>query len=316
MYHTVSLLSELPTQSPAKPIVPLVLALVLGLALTYPGSLRAYPVTDAPGTGQPAGEQSTGSATVPHRQSVRTVSIDIQQLSFDRKIISVTAGETIRFVIRNRGDRPHDFTLGTPQVQKARRVQLILGLVEAKLQKQNTLPVSWPDAPTAVVVTPGETKEILWQFNRSRDVEFGCNIPLHYEPEMKGIVSIEADIHQENVVASSNRQPPQTAVLPRKEPMRTSASGSGDATLKKPGAPPVRPPSLRRTDVPSIKHSRKKRRMVRGQVKTSVNYNVAANDDEYDYDDPGSRNSHRTGRQSALSAWALGGSGAKGEGSD
>ncbi len=304
MYHTVSFLRKLPTLNPTKPVVLLLSAVWLGLALTDPSYVRAQSVPDTPDIGRPVGEQSAGNATVSRGQEIRTVNIEIQRSSFDRKIISVTAGETIRFVIRNRGDRPHDFTLGTPQVQKARRVLLLRGTIEAQLLGDATPQASWPDAPTAVVVAPGETKEILWQFNRSRDVEFGCNIPSHYEPGMKGRVSIEAEIHQEKVADSNNRQLPQTAVLPRKKPMRTSASGSGDATLTKPRAPRARLSSKRRRNVSSLKRSRIKRRILRRQKKTSVNYNLTANDDSNDYD-------ARVGEGAGM-----GGMGGKGGGSD
>ncbi len=42
------------------------------------------------------------------------------------------------------------------------------------------------DDPNAVMVHPGETKELIWTFAEAENVEFGCNVPGHYEAGMKG----------------------------------------------------------------------------------------------------------------------------------
>jgi uncharacterized cupredoxin-like copper-binding protein len=42
------------------------------------------------------------------------------------------------------------------------------------------------DDPNAVMVQPGETKELIWTFTKTENVEFGCNVPGHYEAGMKG----------------------------------------------------------------------------------------------------------------------------------
>jgi len=41
------------------------------------------------------------------------------------------------------------------------------------------------------VVELGKTKEIIWKFTKGDHLEFGCDIPGHYEPGMKGKFDIK-----------------------------------------------------------------------------------------------------------------------------
>ena len=46
------------------------------------------------------------------------------------------------------------------------------------------------DDPNAIVVKPGETKELTWRFTRAGKLEFDCNVPGHYEADMAGTISL------------------------------------------------------------------------------------------------------------------------------
>ncbi|MGI9412691.1 MAG: cupredoxin domain-containing protein, partial [Hyphomicrobiales bacterium] len=122
---------------------------------------------------------------MPHRQDQRTVTIDMNQLSFSAKTLTVTAGETVKFVLRNSSYIPHDFTIGTALMQKGRRA-VISELSEAGLLETSGKDVAALNAPNAVLIPPGETREVTWTFTRTQDLEFGCNVPGHYEFGMKG----------------------------------------------------------------------------------------------------------------------------------
>ena len=112
----------------------------------------------------------------------RTITVELKDLSFGIKNIKVKNGETIRFVIRNVTDNPHDFTIGTKAVQKAHQKEM-LKMMDAMSDGGHGM--KHADA-NAVFLKAGETKEIIWQFAKADHLEFGCNVPGHYQAGMKG----------------------------------------------------------------------------------------------------------------------------------
>lgn len=116
----------------------------------------------------------------------RTIDIDASDIEFDVQQIQVEDGETIRFVVRNSGQLVHDFTIGTAQLQAEHRQEML------RMMQQGTMPSQMEHSdPNAITIPPGETREIIWQFAEAENVEFGCNIPGHYEAGMKGEIEIE-----------------------------------------------------------------------------------------------------------------------------
>ncbi len=115
----------------------------------------------------------------------RTVKIVMNGLEFEPKFVDVRAGETIRFKIVNRDKIPHDFTIGTPAMQLARR-SFIRVLHDADQLDSGGKMQESHDHLNSVLVPPGVTKELVWTFKWSQMIEFGCNVPLHYEGGMKG----------------------------------------------------------------------------------------------------------------------------------
>ena len=93
--------------------------------------------------------------------------------------MTVTRGETIRFVVRNDGKVMHEMVLGTAQALKehAEMMKKFSGMEH--------------DEPYMVHVAPGKTGEIVWQFTQSGTVQFGCLIPGHFEAGMIGKVEVK-----------------------------------------------------------------------------------------------------------------------------
>ena len=92
--------------------------------------------------------------------------------------IMVREGETVRFVIRNRGATLHEFVLGTRQT----------------LDEHAALMAKFPemqhDEPYMAHVAPGASAEIVWTFNRAGEFEFACLIAGHYQAGMVGQVVV------------------------------------------------------------------------------------------------------------------------------
>jgi uncharacterized cupredoxin-like copper-binding protein len=92
--------------------------------------------------------------------------------------IELRLGETIRFVHRNDGKVLHEFVLGT----------------KTELDEHAAMMKKFPgmehDEPYMAHVPPGETREIVWTFNRAGTFDFACLIPGHYDAGMVGRVVV------------------------------------------------------------------------------------------------------------------------------
>ena len=130
-------------------------------------------------------EDSTAGYTPPEYDGIRTIEIDMSPRAFNEKAIEVYKGETVRFVLRNSSPMSHEFTVGTSDMQDFRR-RFMSRVVKAEHQDIASDERELLDSWNAIVVMPGETRELVWTFDKTENIEFGCNIHGHYEAGMKG----------------------------------------------------------------------------------------------------------------------------------
>ena len=121
----------------------------------------------------------------PGDASTATKTIEIEAsdtLKFDPAAATVRAGETVTFRVHNAGALRHEFVLGAEADQAAheQEMQAMAGASGMMM----------PDEPNAVVIEPGETKEITWTFMNAGTVLFGCHEPGHYPAGMKGTITV------------------------------------------------------------------------------------------------------------------------------
>jgi len=109
----------------------------------------------------------------------RTVRLEAREMAFDRDEIHAEPGETIRFEITNTGTTLHEFTIGPPAVQRRHRREM-------KEMMQSSSSNMGHTHANATLVEPGETEAVIWHFTKVKTIEFGCNIPGHYEAGMNG----------------------------------------------------------------------------------------------------------------------------------
>lgn len=109
----------------------------------------------------------------------RTITIEMSDnMRFTPAEVPVKQGETVQFVVKNKGQIKHELNLGTEQE-----------LLE-HLEVMKKFPNMEHDEPGKVSLAPGKQGEIIWQFSKAGVVNFGCLIPGHYEAGMKGAVSV------------------------------------------------------------------------------------------------------------------------------
>jgi uncharacterized cupredoxin-like copper-binding protein len=160
--------------------------------------LIALPTLAGPGASG-HGDDSGASIGKPANASAanRTVTVEMHDNYYTPEKISVKAGETVRFVVKNKGQLVHEFNIGTHKMHVAHRPEMMMmvehGVLEADRinmkaakQMQATMGHGMHDEPNSVLLEPGKTGEVVWTFPKRADIEFACNVPGHYEAGMQG----------------------------------------------------------------------------------------------------------------------------------
>jgi len=133
----------------------------------------------APRSAVKAEQMSFGIAGNPGKVT-RTVKMDMSdEMRFLPSTLTVKRGETVRFVVGNKGATLHEMVIGTMAELKE----------HAELMKK--FPDMEHDAPYMAHVKPGTTQEIVWQFNRAGEFNYACLIAGHFEAGMVGRVIVK-----------------------------------------------------------------------------------------------------------------------------
>jgi uncharacterized cupredoxin-like copper-binding protein len=110
----------------------------------------------------------------------RTIRVAMNDsMRFAPESFSVRKGETVRFVVANKGAQLHEMVLGTADALKA----------HAELMKKH--PGMEHDEPSMAHVKPGAAGEIVWQFTQAGEFQFACLVPGHFEAGMVGKVVVK-----------------------------------------------------------------------------------------------------------------------------
>ena len=116
--------------------------------------------------------------------------------------ITVKAGETIRFVVSNKGQLVHEFNIGTPDMHKGHQKEMMMmvdhGVLEADKINHDKMKMDMGGGktmehndPNSALLEPGKNKEIVWKFSKEGTFEFACNVPGHYDAGMVGEVQVK-----------------------------------------------------------------------------------------------------------------------------
>ncbi len=102
---------------------------------------------------------------------------DAMRFSPDR--ITVTAGETVRFFLKNSGKLDHEMVIGS------------LDDLRSHAEAMRTMPeMEYHAMPNMISLRPGQRGGLVWQFDTPGEVTFGCAVPGHLEAGMVGTVEV------------------------------------------------------------------------------------------------------------------------------
>lgn len=110
----------------------------------------------------------------------RTIDVTMDDsMRFSPDKVSVKAGETIRFFVRNGGRIQHEMVIGSMDELKE----------HAEMMKK--MPGMQHAEANMVALKPGQRGGIVWQFDKVGTVDFACLVPGHMEAGMVGQVRVE-----------------------------------------------------------------------------------------------------------------------------
>ncbi len=104
-------------------------------------------------------------------KTIKVTLLDSMQFVFE-KPVEIKSGDIVRFVVTNKGEIDHEFSIGNEKEHEAHR----------EMMKQ--MPNMVHHDGTTISLKPNEIKEITWQFGKKGSVVFACNIPSHFEAGM------------------------------------------------------------------------------------------------------------------------------------
>lgn len=105
----------------------------------------------------------------------------LDTLAYDPPSITVPVGETVVFEVTNDGAIPHEFVLGDHELQLEHEEEM--SEMDGDMETH--------DEPNAVLVDPGETKDLAFTFTEAGSLEYGCHEPGHYDGGMVGELVVE-----------------------------------------------------------------------------------------------------------------------------
>lgn len=110
----------------------------------------------------------------------RTILVNMDDaMRFTPSQITVKAGETIRFFVKNSGQLPHEMVIGP------------MAALKEHAESMRQMPSMKHAEPNMIALKPGQRGGIIWQFSQAGNVDFACLIPGHMEAGMAGKIQVE-----------------------------------------------------------------------------------------------------------------------------
>ena len=99
-------------------------------------------------------------------------------LRYEPSSITVSAGETVRFVVHNAGQAVHELYIGDEVAQMHHEEEMRMGGM-------------MHDDPDGTSVQPGQTETLEYTFGEPGQLLIGCHEPGHYAGGMVGTIIVE-----------------------------------------------------------------------------------------------------------------------------
>ena len=125
----------------------------------------------------------------------RVVTVLMYDNYYEPNLIKVKKNETIKFLVKNKGELVHEFNIATKKMHLKHQTEM-MEMVENEILlvdkidkiKMNEMSKKNPSMAhshsNSVLLSPGESAELIWKFSNTLDIEAACNVPGHYDVGM------------------------------------------------------------------------------------------------------------------------------------
>mgnify|MGYP001171873907 CR=1 FL=1 len=125
----------------------------------------------------------------------KTIKIDMFDNYYEPKIIDVKKGQTVRFIVHNKGKLVHEFNIATIKMHKKHGPEMLEMmkkgiLLPNKINKEKMKQMAKMNHKMAhshsnsVLLEPNQKAELIWKFTSNAELYGGCNVPGHLEAGM------------------------------------------------------------------------------------------------------------------------------------
>ena len=131
----------------------------------------------------------------------KTIKVDMYDNYYDPKTINVKKGETVRFVVENKGVLVHEFNIATMMMHKKHGPEMLDMMKNGifltnKINKEKMKQMAKMNHKMAhshsnsVLLEPKQKAELIWKFTSNAELFGGCNVPGHLEAGMISKINI------------------------------------------------------------------------------------------------------------------------------
>ncbi len=125
----------------------------------------------------------------------KVIVVNMHDNYYEPSKIEIKKGETVKFVVKNKGELVHEFNIATKTMHLKHQPEMMM-LVENeiilsdKIDKKKMMEMAKKNPSMAhshsnsVLLSPGESADLIWKFTNSVKIEAACNVPGHYEAGM------------------------------------------------------------------------------------------------------------------------------------
>ena len=131
----------------------------------------------------------------------KTIRVNMYDNYYEPKTINVKKGETVRFIVENKGVLVHEFNIATMKMHKKHGPEMLDMmkngiLLPNKINKEKMKMMSKMNHKMAhshsnsVLLEPKQKAELIWKFTSNAELFGGCNVPGHLEAGMISKINI------------------------------------------------------------------------------------------------------------------------------
>ena len=131
----------------------------------------------------------------------KTITVNMYDNYYEPKTINVKKGETVRFIVENKGVLVHEFNIATMKMHKKHGPEMLdmmkngillpnkINKEKMKMMAKMNKKMSHSHS-NSVLLEPKQKAELIWKFTSNAELFGGCNVPGHLEAGMISKINI------------------------------------------------------------------------------------------------------------------------------